>query len=62
MLNNSLSALADQFISYKRQNGCVYQTGSYYLEKYIRFATETNPEVTIPDRKSERDFLIFPGM
>lgn len=57
MLNDSLSALADQFIAYKRQNGCVYQTGSYYLEKYIQFATETNPEVTIPDRKTVEDFL-----
>ncbi len=38
MMNDSLFTLADQFVAYKRQNGRVYQTGAYYLEKYIQFA------------------------
>ena len=57
MMNDSLFTLAGQFVAYKRQNGCVYQTGVYYLEKYIRFASETNPEITVPDRKSVEGFL-----
>ena len=57
MLNCFLPTLADQFVSYKKQNGGVYQTGAYYLEKYIQSATETNPELTVPDRKSVEDFL-----
>lgn len=51
MMNDSLFTLADQFIAYKRQNGRVYQTGTYYLEKYIQSASETNPQITVPDRK-----------
>ena len=57
MLNPSLNTLADQFVEYKKQNGGVYQTGAYYLEKYIQFATEANPEITVPDRKSVEAFL-----
>ena len=57
MMNDSLFTLADQFVAYKRQNGRVYQTGAYYLEKYIQFASETNPEITAPDRKSVEGFL-----
>ena len=57
MMNDSLFTLADQFVAYKRQNGRVYQTGAYYLEKYIQFASETNPEITVPDRKSVQGFL-----
>ena len=56
-MNDSLFTLADQFVAYKRQNGRVYQTGAYYLEKYIQSASETNPEITVPDRKSIEDFL-----
>ena len=57
MFNPSLITLADQFVAYKKQNGGVYQTGAYYLEKYIQFATETNPKITAPDRKSVEAFL-----
>lgn len=57
MLNPSLNTLADQFVEYKKQNGSIYQTGTYYLEKYLQFATEANPEITVPDRKSVEDFL-----
>ena len=57
MMNDSLFTLADQFVAYKRQNGRVYQTGAYYLEKYIQFASETTPEITAPDRKSVEGFL-----
>ena len=57
MFNPSLITLADQFVAYKKQNGGVYQTGAYYLEKYIQFASETNPKITVPDRKSVEAFL-----
>lgn len=57
MLNGSLSALADQFIAYKRQNGRIYQTGAYYLEKYIQSASEASLEITVPNRKNVEDFL-----
>lgn len=57
MHNNVLFTLADQFVTYKRQNGYVYQTGAYYLRKYIQFAAEANSEITVPDKKSVEDFL-----
>lgn len=57
MRNDSLHTLIDKFISYKKQNGCVYQTGAYYLDKYALSAMETNPGIIVPDRESVDKFL-----
>lgn len=57
MQNNSLMDLINRFISYKRDNGYVYKTGSYYLEKYAQSAIETNPDTVVPDKESVDVFL-----
>lgn len=57
MHNDSLRELIDRFVSYKRHNGYVYQTGAYYLEKYAQWILEWNPETVIPSKKSVDGFL-----
>lgn len=57
MQNDSLLTLIDQFISYKKQNGYVYQSGAYYLRKYALSATEIEPTLIVPDRASVERFL-----
>lgn len=54
---DSLHDLIDRFVSYKRHNGYVYQTGAYYLEKYSEWIREVNPETVIPSKKSVDGFL-----
>lgn len=57
MHNKSLRALIDRFVSYKRHNGYVYQTGAYYLDKYIQWDMEMDPETGIPSKKNVEGFL-----
>lgn len=57
MQSKSLRALIDRFVSYKKQNGYVYQTGAYYLENYVQWVLETDSETVIPDKKSVEGFL-----
>lgn len=57
MQNKSLRNLIDRFVSYKRQNGYVYHTGAYYLEKYIQWVLETDSETIILSKKSVEGFL-----
>lgn len=57
MKDDSLRDLINQFVSYKRHNGYMYQTGAYYLERYVQWIIEVNPETVIPDRKGVEGFL-----
>lgn len=57
MKNDFLRDLIDKFISYKRHNGYVYQTGAYYLKKYVQWVMETDRETAILSRKSVEGFL-----
>ena len=60
MCSKSLPEMIDQFVSYKKANGYQYQTGAYYLKKYLRFVIETAPETVTPDQSpvpGARDFL-----
>lgn len=57
MRTKSLSEMINQFVSYKKANGCQYQTGTYYLKNYARFARETAPETVAPDKASVEGFL-----
>ena len=54
---DSLQDLIDRFVSYRRHNGYVYQTGAYYLEKYSEWIREVNPETVILSKKSVDGFL-----
>ncbi|WP_199687327.1 hypothetical protein, partial [Blautia sp. OF01-4LB] len=57
MYSKSLPELVSQFVSYKKANGYQYETGAYYLKKYVRFAMETAPETAVPDKASVEGFL-----
>ncbi len=57
MYSKSLPELASQFVSYKKANGYQYETGAYYLKKYVRFVMETAPETAVPDKASVEGFL-----
>ena len=50
---DSLHDLIDRFVSYKRHNGYVYQTGAYYLEKYSEWIREVNPGSESGNRNPE---------
>lgn len=50
MYSKSLPELVSQFVSYKKANGYQYETGAYYLKKYVRFVMETAPETAVPDK------------
>ena len=56
MYNESLLELIDRFVSYKRANGCQYQTGAYYLKRYARFVMETAPETAALNKESVEGF------
>ncbi len=57
MYSKSLPELVSQFVSYKKANGYQYETGAYYLKKYVRFVMETAPETAVPDKASVEGFL-----
>ena len=50
MRGKSLPEMISQFVFYKKANGYQYQTGAYYLKKYLRFVIETAPETVTPDQ------------
>ncbi len=57
MCGKPLPELVDQFVSFKKANGYQYQTGTYYLKKYVRFVMEAAPETEHPDKASVEGFL-----
>lgn len=57
MKNESLRDLINKFISYKKQNGYVYQAGTYYLSKYVQWVMETGQETAILGEKVWKNVL-----
>ncbi|MCR1843484.1 tyrosine-type recombinase/integrase [Murimonas intestini] len=56
-MNKTLSDLITEFLEYKKQNGYVYTTAEYHLNKYIDFASSHVPLESIPSRKTVNAFL-----
>lgn len=52
-----LKALVDEFLVYKRSNGCIYAQGEYHLNKYMAFSAAACPDEVLPSRKSVELFL-----
>jgi integrase/recombinase XerD len=49
--------LANEFIAYKRSNSYNYQTGEYYLMKYVASATAMVPSIFIPSKETVNAFV-----
>lgn len=56
-MNKTLSDLLNEFIEYKNQNGYVYTTAKYYLDKYLTFSTSHAPDENIPSKDTVNTFL-----
>ena len=57
METKNLTALVDEFLIYKRSNGCFYVQGEYFLNKYTTFSTAEYPDEVIPSKESVESFL-----
>ena len=56
-MNKTLPDLINEFLEYKKQNGYVYATAGYYLNKYLDFAAIHSPSDSIPCRETINAFL-----
>lgn len=56
-MNKKLSDFIKEFLEYKKQNGYVYATAGYHLNKYLDFSTSHSPGETIPSRDTVNAFL-----
>ena len=56
-MNKTLSDLINEFIEYKTQNGYVYTTAKYHLNKYLDFSTCHAPDENIPSKDTVNIFL-----
>ena len=56
-MNQTLPDLINEFLEYKKQNGCVYTTAEYYLGKYLDLASVYSPSENIPGREAVNAFL-----
>lgn len=56
-MNKTLPDLINEFLQYKKQNGYVYTTAEYYLNKYIDFSSIHFPLESIPSREMVNAFL-----
>ena len=56
-MDKTLSKLVLGFLEYKKQNGYVYTTGEYHLNKYLDFTSIHAPLESIPGRKTIKAFL-----
>ena len=56
-MNDTLSELKNEFVYYKRKNGCKYKTAKYHLDKYVEFSAHYAPEEWIPSRDTVNAFL-----
>ena len=57
MKKETMVELADEFLAYKRSNGYIYQTGDYYLMKYVAFAEAMVPSILIPSKETVNAFV-----
>ncbi len=53
----TLSALINEFLEYKKQNGYIYTTAGYHLKKYLDFSTIHSPNENIPGKDTVNAFL-----
>lgn len=56
-MNKTLPDLINGFLEYKKQNGHVYTTAEYHLNKYLDFASIHSPSGIIPGRETVNAFL-----
>lgn len=56
-MNKKLSDLIKEFLEYKKQNGYVYATAEYHLNKYLDFSTSHSPGENIPGKDTINAFL-----
>lgn len=55
---NSLSRLLrSNLVQYKNQNGYVYNTARYHMNKYLAFSTSQAPDESIPSKDTVNAFL-----
>jgi integrase/recombinase XerD len=54
---NELRLLAEEFILYKQQLGCTYETSCFYLMNYVRYAEDGQTGETILGKESVRGYL-----
>ena len=56
-MKKELSHLINEFLEYKRQNGYIYVTAEYHLNKYLKFSVNYAPKENIPSRDTVYAFL-----
>jgi len=56
-MNKTLPDLINGFLEYKRQNGYVYTTAEYHLNKYLDFVSVHSLSGSIPARETVNAFL-----
>ena len=56
-LSASLDRLAEQFLAHKRALGIKYETGEFYLRKFLIHANLNNPTAQVPDKGLVSDWL-----
>ena len=56
-MNKTLPILINEFLEYKKQNGYVYTTAEYHLNKYLDFTSIYFPLESIPSRETVNAFL-----
>lgn len=56
-MNKKLSDLIKEFLEYKKQNGYVYTTAGYHLNKYLDFSINHSPDENIPCKDTVNAFL-----
>jgi len=52
-----LRLLAEEFILFKQQLGCTYETSCFYLMNYVRYAEEGQNGETVLDKESVKGYL-----
>lgn len=57
MENKSLIQLAEEFLIYKRSNGCIYAGGEYHLKRYAAFSEHISPDESIPSKRTVEAFM-----
>ena len=56
-MNKTLSNFIDEFLEYKKQNGYIYTTAEYHLNKYLDFSTRNTPAENTPSKDAVNTFL-----
>ena len=54
---HTIRSLAEEFILYKQQLGCIYETSGYYLLNYVAYAEKNRTGETLPNKESVTGYL-----